>query len=222
MLGHTLHQTRKFGFPLEYANGVNLAEWKKRFGVSSLAEVLAELQRRRTSPNGVFGIKIHYKHLKMFGGFNNLLKMFPGAYYVLISRRDVLGQAISWSVARQTGVWISGMTPKNKIAKYSFARIDECLRSIILDTASWRHALAAGGCRYIELTYEDFLQDPAGSSKAVARFMDVDLPSRELPQKQATRKQASEKNDEWRERFLSDANLGKSLSKNKHQRSREK
>lgn len=46
MLGHALHKTNKFGFPLEYANPVNLAEWKKRLEIEELQEVLAEIQRK--------------------------------------------------------------------------------------------------------------------------------------------------------------------------------
>jgi trehalose 2-sulfotransferase len=55
MIDHSLYETGYFRFPLEYANPVNLAEWKKRFGKESLPEVLTKLLKCRTSPNGVFG-----------------------------------------------------------------------------------------------------------------------------------------------------------------------
>lgn len=112
MFGHALYQTGKFGFPLEYGNAANLAEWKRRLKIEDFGQVMSEIQRRRTSPNGVFGIKIHYKHIKLLGGFDNLGKLFPGATYILLSRKDVMGQAISLSIAKQTGYGSPARPPR--------------------------------------------------------------------------------------------------------------
>ncbi|EDX85301.1 hypothetical protein S7335_3000 [Synechococcus sp. PCC 7335] len=64
MLEHALYRTNSFGFPLEYANPHNPVEWNRRFNTDSLPRALAEIQQRRTSPNGVFSIKVHYSHIK--------------------------------------------------------------------------------------------------------------------------------------------------------------
>ncbi len=112
MLGHTLHETGAFGFPLEYANPANLREWKRRIEMESTEEVIRELTQRRTSPNGVFGIKLHYTHINVLGGFDGVQALFPEAYYVLLSRKDVLKQAVSLAIAKQTGVWIAGQQPE--------------------------------------------------------------------------------------------------------------
>ena len=83
MLGHALKKTNCFGFPLEYANPVNLSKWKSIFKTENLFDTLRELQHRRTSSNGIFSIKIHYSHIKQFGKFNQLNNFFPNAYYII-------------------------------------------------------------------------------------------------------------------------------------------
>lgn len=211
MLGHALHSTGRFGFPLEYANPANIEEWKKRLGVDSLSEVITRLQSRRTSSNGVFAIKIHYPHIKQFGGFENLIKQFPNAHYVLLSREDVLNQAVSLSVASQTGVWISGQQPTSDSAVYDYNHINSCLRETILNNASWRYKLAASGCNYIEMSFQDVQKDLSSSIKRVANFMNVEIADSEIPSQQVTKKQSNQRNRDWAERFAREFKLSNEL-----------
>jgi trehalose 2-sulfotransferase len=211
MLGHALHQTGKFGFPLEYANPVNLGEWRKRLEIDDFQQVMTEIQRRRTSPNGVFGIKIHYPHLQQFGGFENLCRFFPDAHYVILSRKDVLSQAVSHSIASQTGVWIAGQEPVNDDPKYDFDHIDRCLRQALINTASWRYTLAASGCNCIEMDFDQVRRDPAASIQEIARFIDIQIDAVDIPQEQVTTKQGSNRNAEWANRFISEFNKSREL-----------
>ena len=204
MLGHALYRTGLLGFPLEYANSRNLAEWKQRLAKDSLHEVMDEIQKRRTSPNGVFSIKIHYGQIAQFGGFGNLVRMFPDSYYVLLTRSDVLRQAVSLSMARQTGVWMSGQGGKGEDARYDFAEIDECLRRTILHNSSWRYKLAATGCRYIEMDFDQVRDDLACAIHRIAEFIGITMPAQNIPSEQVTRQQGSNTNDEWANRFRSE------------------
>jgi LPS sulfotransferase NodH len=175
MLGHSLYESGYFGFPLEYANPSNIAEWKNRFGVNDFFQVLEKIQERRTSANGVFSIKVHYPHIKLFGEFKQLVDFFPNAYFILLSRENVLRQAVSLSIARQTGVWISGQKPIDDNPTYDFKDIDKCLRETIINNSSWRYKLAASGCNYIEMTFEKICEDLSLSIKNIADFMDIDI-----------------------------------------------
>ncbi len=211
MLGHALHKTNCFGFPLEYANPANIAEWKRRFGKEDFFEILTEIQQRRTSPNGVFGIKIHYSHIKQFGGFHHLIKCLPNAYYILLSREDVIGQAVSLSIASQTGVWISGQKPVNNNPEYNFKHIDECLRQTILENSSWRYILAACGCNYIEMDFNDVRDGLALSIKKIARFVGAEVDPEKISNEQVTKKQGTDINTKWATKFLSDSNASSEL-----------
>jgi len=206
MLGHALHKTNSFGFPLEYTNPTNLLEWKRRFKEDDFYEALTLIQQRRTSPNGVFGIKIHYPHIKQFGGFDNLVKLFPNAYYILLSRKDVLKQAVSLSIASQTGVWISGQKPINNNPTYSYKHIDECLRETILNNSSWRYTLAASGCNYIELDFDHVRNNLTESLENIAEFVDIEITPNQIPKELVTKMQSKSINKEWKRKFIVDFN----------------
>lgn len=213
MLGHALYRTNRFGFPLEYAHPKNIAEWKRRLKLDDFRDLIQEIQKRRTSSNGVFGIKIHYPHINQFGGFQQLIECFPDAYYILLSRKDVLKQAVSLSMARQTGVWISGQQPKNDDPKYNFNDIDNCLRETILNTASWKYKLSAGGCNYIEIDFDNLRQNLTDSISKIANFVGVKIEKHEIPTQQVTKKQSNTLNDQWETRFLSEFKKSSELIK---------
>lgn len=211
MLGHALYKTKRFGFPLEYANPTNLAKWKRLLDIQDTQAVIEEIQRRRTSPNGVFGIKIHYPHIKQFGGFDNLTKIFPNAHYILLSRKDVLKQAVSLSIASQTGGWISGQTLVTENPEYNAEHIDDCLRETILNSSSWRYALAASGVNYIELDFDHVRYNIVQSIKEIADFIGIEMDTREIPNEQVTERQGSSMNAEWAKKFVADFNKSNEL-----------
>lgn len=214
MLGHALHKTDSFGFPLEYANAANLTEWKRRLEIDDFQGIMAEIQRRRTSPNGVFGIKLHYPHIRQFGGFGNVVRCFPNAYYILLSRRDVLKQAVSLSIASQTGVWIAGQKAMNDNPQYDVDHIDGFLRDVILSNASWRYTLVANGCNYIEMDFDHVRHNLVQSIDNIAGFIGIEIDPSEIPLEPVTKKQADLRNEEWEKRFVSDFNISNELLRN--------
>jgi trehalose 2-sulfotransferase len=209
MLGHALYNTNSFGFPLEYANRGNLARWQQRFATDNFAKVMTAIQQHRTSENGVFSIKVHYNHLQQFGGFGHFKSMFPNAKYILLSRHDVLKQAVSLAIANQTGVWIAGQQPVNEHPVYNAEEITYCLRQTIQFNASWRFILAASGVDYIEMEFNEIKRDLAGSIAKIAEFVGTEVST--IPDKQATEKQSNALNIEWTRRFLQDFDISEEL-----------
>ncbi|WP_213999938.1 Stf0 family sulfotransferase [Arsukibacterium sp.] len=209
MLGHALYKTDSFGFPLEYANPANLRRWKERFGIKDVDKLMLQIKRHRTSENGLFSIKIHYNHIKQFGSFTNLMNIFPDAHYVLLSRHDVLEQAVSLAIANQTGVWISGQKPVNENPVYNAIQINHCLRQTILNNASWRYILAASGVNYIEMDFSQIKHHLVSSISTIARFVETEV--KHFPTEQATEKQSNNLNKEWTRRFLEDFDLSEEL-----------
>jgi LPS sulfotransferase NodH len=211
MLAHVLHETNHFGFPLEYANPGYLQEWKKVLGTSSVSETLRELLRNRTSPNGVFGIKVHYWQIRQLGGFAGMKELFPDPYYVLLSRRNVLKQAISWSIAAQTGVWIDGQREISTTPQYDYNDINWRLRRTILYNASWRYLLVANACQYLDISFEEAVENTGDSVRRIAQFMNLDLDVGVIPDQPVTKKQGSSLNNDWERRFLLDYEEGELL-----------
>jgi LPS sulfotransferase NodH len=212
MLGHALHLTQYFGFPLEYANPANLREWKRRIETESTEDVIRELTQRRTSPNGVFGIKLHYTHIKVLGGFDRVQAFFPDAYYVLLSRKDVLKQAVSLAIAKLTGVWIAGQQPTNtNPPQYRFEQVEGCLPEVILDNASWRYALAANGCNYLEMDFDAVKENLGASVRTIAGFIGIQLDDNQTQEEHVTSRQGNSLNDDWVARFVRDFEHGYSV-----------
>jgi LPS sulfotransferase NodH len=202
MLGHALGISNQFGFPFEYANPVNTPGWQKRFGTNRIGAILEEIKKLRTSPKGVFSIKLHYSHLKTVGGLEGLEHHFPNAYFVLLTRKNLLWQAISMSIAKQTGVWISGQKPTNENHQYRFKEIDNCLREIVLETAAWRYFLAATGYRFIELSYDEIRNHLSASIQKIGDFMGVEIPPAKIPKRHATIQQKDNKKFVYMKSFL--------------------
>lgn len=200
MLGHLLHQTGAFGFPLEYFNPHNLNEWERRLGVVGARAVLDGLVRRRTSPNGVFGIKLMYHHIENWGGPAILKRFFPGAVYILLRRRDVVAQAVSYARAAQTGVWI-GPQKQMGTETYDFGQIDNCLRRIVKDTAAWEYCLKAGGSDPLEMTYEDIVADHRGAITSIASRLDIAAATIRMPDTPVTAVLRNATNAAWISRF---------------------
>ena len=149
-----------------------------------------------------FSIKAHYSHLPQFGGFKGFLSHVENPYFILLTREDLLKQAISLSIARQTGVWISGQEAKSSDVKYDEKDIAFCLKRTILHNASWKYLLSTHNVKYMELTFEKARDNLPQAVDRIAEFMGLDVPVEQFNIEPATKKQSTAINNEWRERFL--------------------
>lgn len=211
MLGHALYETQKFGFPLEYANPANLAEWKSRLEEEDTLKVMEKLKTFRTSDNGVFGIKLHYRHLAQFESFEQVLETFEDPYFVVLTRDNLLKQAVSLDIANQSGIWIDGQEPISDDVEFEPERIREALKDIIIDSASWKYLLSIHNCRFIDLRFSDVAQDVSGSIMKIAKFMGVNIEPSSISPNLATKKQASSINQEWFDDFIEQADKSDTL-----------
>lgn len=110
MLARALWRTGLAGFAEDYFADAFVLDYFERWGFDSgdpqelAAGYVRRLMTHRTSPNGVFGLRIHAGHL------GNLevdpYDVLQAPRYIWIRRRDRLRQAVSYTMAEQTGVWI--------------------------------------------------------------------------------------------------------------------
>lgn len=203
MLGHLLQATNQLGHPLEYLHPANHAGWKEHYSTSGTGDTLRRVMQDRTSPSGVFSIKIHYPQLTAFGGIAALRRHFPDPHVVLLRRRDSVKQAVSLAIAKQTGKWI-GETPSVADVEYSTDAIDRALADVILQTANWRRDILRSDLPIMELDFEDILGNETEVVESVAAFAGVEVPAGNLPTAPTTRRQGTSVNAEWRDRFLTD------------------
>jgi LPS sulfotransferase NodH len=202
MLGHAIADTGLMGVPFEYCNPANLAEWKTLLKTPDSNAAMQAIMQRRTTPNGIFSIKAHYSQTETLGGAQPFLAAFPDARVVHIRRADVLRQAISFSIARQTGVWISEQEPVSETARYDAQIIDDCLRDIATQNARWTTALRSSGLPMITVEYDAVCRDLPGTIRQIAALLEVEVPDAALPQVAPTRPQAiTGRTEDWIAQF---------------------
>jgi len=198
-LGHMLGATGQCGVPLEYLNKLNKKYWALRFGTDRMDDLFPRIVQHRTSENGTFTLKAHWKQFHPFiDKLDSLTRGLGVEKTIWILRRDQLAQAISKVIAAQTGVWISGATPTGT-PRYDYDAIVRSAEANRRSNLYWRAHLAPfSKADCLTLIYEDIVSD-ATILDEVSVFLDLDAQLRPAPR---TRKQGDMTNSEWRDRFM--------------------
>lgn len=174
LVGDILQRSQAAGNPQEYLNARLMAAWLRHKGrldgELALDEYLHDLESRRTTPNGVFGIKVHFEHLLFLwqkdpAEMASFLRRFDRI--VLLTRRDKIAQAVSLYKARVTQIWTSEdraflepddprLTTKPAYKPEAIAR---GLADVMLQEAQWRSTLAQLKFPCEEFVHETFVAD---------------------------------------------------------------
>lgn len=185
-LSHLLWQTGCLGAPLEYLN----FDPAGPYGHASAAPIeQANLWqaalRRRTSPNGVFGVKgfpvqfaaLHGSNPKLLGEV--MRAIFPSrqaSRVVWLHRRDMTAHAISYARAILSGVWRQEQEALGRDEpEYSSVAIDRAMRLIEEAEGAWAAMIADLNITPLELWYEDVVEDPSCAIDTVAAYLGVPL-----------------------------------------------
>lgn len=202
-LGHTLHATGQFGFPLEYLNRMNLDIWRARLKAADDVTALKMLLRLRTSPSGWFGLKAHWNQFSAFGDKTFFEEIGGFDKMIWIYRRNLLGQSVSRCIAEQTGQWISG-APRRGNPVYDYSAIVRNAKLIRKQNLKWQAFFADTSVQQLQtVIYEDLLADQPGQLASIGRFLDSRLNI--IPQTpEKTRKQSGQTSKEWADKFAAE------------------
>ncbi len=168
LLARALEATGCLGVPHEYLNPNALAAWRVIEGRDPppIEDYLGEMERRRTSASGSFGIKVHYRqfvqHFGQAAEQHALAFLQRQDRLILSYRRDKLAQAVSYHRARVSGVWSSehaalfgNRTPKRAV--FDAAALETCLREVEEGERAWRKLLE--GRLFLPVALEDLAND---------------------------------------------------------------
>jgi LPS sulfotransferase NodH len=177
---------------MEYFNNSFMGGWHRLNsgrGIQ-LQSYIAELESRRTTSNGVFGVKAHWSQLQLIANqsrqpFTNILQSTVGVCtkFIQINRRDKLAQAISLHIANQIKVYHSdqlSLRSAENVATFDASAISVNIARLFIEEASWSTYIKERGADAIEVIYEDLVADHAGTCRRVFDFLglsDVDIPS---------------------------------------------
>jgi LPS sulfotransferase NodH len=185
-VSHLLWETGCLGAPLEYCNfepagpyghASRSADEQRRLWHAALA--------RRTSPNGVFGLKgfpgqfeaLHHGNPALLADVMRTLFPSRGSgRVVLLHRRDRTAHAISYARAILSGIWRAEQEAGGRAEpEYSRVAVERAGKLIETQEASWRAMLADLAIAPLELWYEEVLSDPPAAVEAVACYLQVEI-----------------------------------------------
>jgi len=211
LLSRTLEATRLAGVPMEYFNNSFMGGWQRLNsgrGIQ-LPSYIAELESRRTTPNGIFGVKTHWSQLQLIANqsrlpFTGILQTAVGncTKFIQINRRDKLAQSISLHIGNQTKVYHSdqmNLGSAENVATFDASAISVNIARLFIEEASWSKYIKERGVDVIEVIYEDLVADHAGTCRRVFDFLG--LAGVEIPPP-PTRKLETSETAEFRRLYL--------------------
>lgn len=201
VLCQLLASTGVLGRPLEYFNAPGRRTWDIADYPDDPREQIAAVLRYGRTPNGVYGLKVFAFQADALG--LPWAATLPDLRFVHLRRRDMLGQALSWARADQTGAYRAAAAPQ-RAPGYDPGLIEDRLRRVATEEARWRLFFARNGVTPLELFYEDVVRSPAGAVRAVADLVGAgETPAPDMA-RVSVRVQRDGLTDEWRARFLSE------------------
>jgi LPS sulfotransferase NodH/glycosyltransferase involved in cell wall biosynthesis len=142
-----------------------------------LRAYIAELLERTSTPNGVFAMRIMPWQLAELEGAL-LGGAFPHPRYVWIRRSDTVRQAVSFEIARQTGVWSrmgEELPIKAPRPRFDRAAIADRLEEIRQGETSWQQHFAAAGVEPVNVWYEELADDYDGTARRVLVEVGIEI-----------------------------------------------
>jgi LPS sulfotransferase NodH len=143
--------------------------------VPSLESLIAGLgydRRRQASP---VCLKVMYSQFDLARRLPGVRESIGAHPVVLLLRRDIVAQAVSLYIAEFTGQWTSYKEPARDAAAlpYSFEAIERVAERIERHTALWRRTFLVAGISYLEIYYEQVIEQPVEQVNSVRRLWDL-------------------------------------------------
>lgn len=187
LLGSMLIATQQAGCPLEYLNREFLNAYLKTKGLKQidLGYYLNDLESRRTSANGRFGVKVHWHQFAdIYNGGKGGIKREGVAYLrgmdrvIRLYRRDKVAQAVSLYVASVTNRWVEvadGKVDESPYKELPFdpIAISNYLQQIITEERNWLSFLQLNKIKYDSMSYEELAEEYQEASIKILSWLGV-------------------------------------------------
>lgn len=170
------------------------------FSDSSWRTYLNRAAELNTTPNGVFGIKMHWNQYDEHMLQRGLTADHWGApiKWVRISRDNEVRQAISLVRAEQSNQWNSNMSATNEPV-YNEQEIVNALHTISSANKSWDQYFAEHQIDPLHLTYEQLTREMDITVRRIMAHIDTPIENVPAPQ---TKRQSDGASAQWESQFL--------------------
>ena len=215
LLCSLLASTGVAGRPESYFREPDEQTWARRLGVpvdsDGSFDYLAFARAVRdagSTPNGVFAARVMWGTMpRIVAGLDPtaardldaLTAAFGPLRFVHLRRYDVVGQAVSWARAEQTGCWQHG-DRATASPRADLDQIDDLVRTIAEHDAGWRGWFDRQGVEPWRVRYEDVVADPDRAARELLGQLGVEPPAGWRPDP-PHRRQADEVNADWDRRY---------------------
>jgi LPS sulfotransferase NodH len=217
-----LWETGLLGAPMEYLNFRIMGDLFHRLGyqhdesglipTDRVHDYWHDVQRLRTSANGIFGYKMFTtNYVEISRRYPELLDAITPNFIVYLVRRDLLGQAISYSRAIRSKIWFGGVDGAPTV-EYDYASIKKCIGLIEEQRKSWERLFRYREINPIRIYYEDLFDSNSVAIQLILSEMMIKPdPSAGLSVPMIQR-QTDGVSKEWRERFKDDLRRDSSVA----------
>lgn len=163
---------------------------------------IEKLISHRADTHGILGINLHGDHLELFSEFESYLSDKKTTFFRLF-RRDRIAQAVSLSLAWQSGAW-SRHFKTIREGSYSFEHILTCVESIDRQNLIIDAYLKTKDKPVIPLYYEDIVKSPGDAVSIICDALGVSNTYQETLPRTEIEVQRTNLNNDWIQRFSLD------------------
>ena len=203
MICEHLRATGRFSGFGEPFNHELVIERSNEFGLDSMEDYLHWLMEDIRRPGTQFGMKASLDQVLMLLHSGAVPRYFSNCKWIFVQRVDVLSQAISLSIARQTNQWHSFEKSSDVEPSYDFGHIRHTVAEISDIYSNSLSLISMLGLNIYHLTYEQFLQDIEEETRRLAAYLGENEVSIN-PARLRLRKQGNAINQDFKSRFLND------------------
>lgn len=232
LLGEALYFAGDLGCPLEYFHVGFRPRLEAEWDAHGTAEFTRAVWRRRTAPNGVLSVKLMWRDVQELAlerepdGFAELessppeavshatyvrlaqlvRELLPSPTCVHLYRRDRLRQAVSATIATQTGQWRA--IPGAEMTRVREPEYDEETIARLIGYSDfchghWHNLIAVMDAPCLSLAYEDLVRDYAATTGELL----VALGSDGAPPPVRMRRQADTMSEAFVRRYLQERGI---------------
>lgn len=198
-----LAATNALGRPLEYFNGPGRRFFDDPSYPDDPLEQLDRIKTMSTTPNGIYGLKIFAHQHDWISGKVRWTEHLPDLRFVFLSRRDLLGQAISWTRAEQTGQYRHTQDARAH-PSFDADAIAAYLARIATEYARWDAFFARNGIAPVRLIYEEIAAAPGTTIDSVVELLELPVRLEARLDRVEVKVQRDPMTKAWRDRFLAE------------------
>jgi LPS sulfotransferase NodH len=218
MLCSLLQSTGLAGSPAEHFLSRPGETWETRWRSSSRTAYIEGVLRRNTGRNGVFGTVVMWSYFermlqllqeiptyKNVKGAELLAAVLHRPRYIWLRRRNRVEQAVSWSIACQTGVWAQKTGEKmlpRAVPKFDFKVVDEWCNRIAAHETGWETYFRENQIKPLVLFYEDVAACNRGTTEHLLQFLGLPVPAAMEIAPLEVEKQANQISEQWAAAYI--------------------